>query len=124
MQTSISIFGEENFTLVVDNEPIEHIFNPKKCLPVLAATRLQHRAAILSGYQFHIEHRKSPLLGHIDALSRLDSCVVNTIRDWENPDLFKPVPLLLSDVAEATALDPVLAKVLDITRIGWPYQCS
>lgn len=117
------IWGRK-FTLVVDNEPLRHILNPSKCLPILAATRLQHWSAILSGYQFDIEHRKSPLLGHVDALSRMDSIMVNTIFEWENPELFKNVPLLLTDIADETCSDPTLSKVLDITRLGWSNHCS
>jgi len=39
-----------HFTLVTDNQPIRHIFAPGKAIPVLASHRLQHWAAILSGF--------------------------------------------------------------------------
>ena len=48
-----------HFTLVTDNKPLHHIFNLKKGIPLMASSRLQRIALILSGYQFDIYHIKS-----------------------------------------------------------------
>lgn len=111
-----------HFVIVTDNQPLRHILNPDKGLPILAATRLQHWAAILSGYDFAIEHRKSELLCPVDALSRLP--YANHIVDFSMPNTFVGVPLAVSDISFESSKDVILSKVLDITRIGWPSHCS
>ena len=111
-----------HFTIVTDNQPLKHIFNPDKALPILAATRLQHWAAILTGYDFAIEHRKSELLCPVDALSRLP--YANHIVDCASYNVLEGVPLAVCDIVSESLKDVTLSKVLNITRIGWPSHCD
>ena len=111
-----------HFTIVTDNQPLKHIFNPDKALPILAATRLQHWAAILTGYDFAIEHRKSELLCPVDALSRLP--YANHIVDCASYNVLEGVPLAVCDIVSESLKDVTLSKVLSITRIGWPSHCD
>ncbi|KAL4100823.1 hypothetical protein QTP88_020852 [Uroleucon formosanum] len=59
------------FILVTDHLPLKSIFNPSKNIPVVASSRLQRWAVILSSYQYEIQHRKGVDISNADALSRL-----------------------------------------------------
>ena len=43
------VYGRK-FTLVTDNKPLSAILGPKKGIPILAASRLQRWAILLSAY--------------------------------------------------------------------------
>jgi len=111
-----------HFTLVTDNQPIRHIFAPGKAIPVLASHRLQHWAAILSGFNYTLEHRKSNFLSVADALSRLPINVNLFEIFYETiPD---DLPVNLEAVVEATRADPLLSRIADYTLNGWPNHLN
>ena len=60
-----------NFTLVMDHKPLTTILGPKKCVPPLAAARLQKWAIILSAYTYQIKLRPTQPHANADGLSRL-----------------------------------------------------
>ena len=66
------IYGRR-FTLVTDHLPLKTIFNPKKNIPTMAASRLKRWALELSAYEYDIQYRKGENLAHADAMSRLPS---------------------------------------------------
>jgi len=111
-----------SFILVTDNQPIRHIFSPEKSIPIVASYRLQHWAAILAAYSYKFEQCKSNFLSVPDALSRLPVPVnlVDVDFDFVTDDL----PLNFNSLAEATAQDPILAKVYDFTLQGWPQHLN
>ncbi|XP_026320398.1 uncharacterized protein K02A2.6-like [Hyposmocoma kahamanoa] len=109
------------FTLITDNAPIRHIFHPSKNVPTLATHRLQHWALILSSYNYDIQHRKSDLLCHADALSRLPiNKIVIDNSSHINESVLLELPMSHVDIACETAKDCVLSKVLDYVKVGWP----
>ena len=59
------------FTLVTDTKPLSAILGTKKGIPVLAASRLQRWAILLSAYDYKIEFRSTKQHMNADALSRL-----------------------------------------------------
>ncbi|GFR20673.1 uncharacterized protein K02A2.6 [Trichonephila clavata] len=59
------------FTFIMDHKPLVAIFDSKRGLPVLAATRLLHYALILQSFEIDIIFRKTIEHGNADFLSRL-----------------------------------------------------
>lgn len=94
------------FTLYTDYKPLVQIFNPKKSLPVLTATRMQHYAIFLQTFNFDIKYKSSESHANADAMSRLR---VNTTscKQYDEPDIFEinqieTLPLTISKVATKT----------------------
>lgn len=52
------LYGNK-FTLCTDHKPLLSIFGPKKGIPVLAASRMQRYALLLSAYKYDIQYVKS-----------------------------------------------------------------
>lgn len=90
------------FQVVTDNSPLKCILSPQKGSPQLATHRRQHWASMLEAYNFSLVHRRSALLLHVDALSRL-------------PDPSVTVPASLVNFVNDSPSDlpnlPVTAKV-------------
>jgi len=107
------------FTLCTDNQPIAHIFNPGKGVPIQAAHRLQHWAVILQGFQYTLCHRKSELMATVDALSRLPS--KETFEDNISVNFVSPqeLPINVSVCSTETVKDPVMNKVMSLVYSGW-----
>ena len=114
---------ERAFTLVTDNQPIRRIFAHDKSIPILASHRLQHWAAILSGFDYRLEHRKSNFLSVADALSRLPANYVHVVES--NCDVLPDdLPINVQTLKDATLKDPVSNKILDFTVNGWPNHLN
>jgi len=123
------LIGRE-FTLVTDNSALRYIFDPDKGIPVLTAHRLQHWAAVLSGSKYVVDHRKSALLAHVDALSRLpeqevmdfEVNFVNSVNsDLNYVDQAPPsmsFPLTAVEIALRTKEDATLEQVLSLVSGG------
>jgi len=94
------------FTLATDNQHIRHIFTPEKSIPIVSSTRLQHWAAILSDFDYRIEHRKSEFLSVADALSRLPLPV--QIAEIGEP-VFCDLPISVDTVVQETRKDVLLS---------------
>ena len=61
----------KKFTLLTDHKPLTYLLGPKRGIPVLAASRLQRWAILLSGYVYDIQYRTSKQNANADFLSRL-----------------------------------------------------
>ena len=114
------IYGRR-FTLVTDHLPLKTIFNPKKNIPTMAASRLQRWALELSAYEYDIQYRKGENLAHADAMSRLPSPEL-----FEEPvyffNTFFEGPLSAEDISKSIRKDQVLTRVYDYTLRGWPEK--
>ena len=121
------------FLLVTDHKPLLTIFGPKKCIPVMAANRLQRWAIILAAYTYDIQYKPTAKHGNADILSRLpipedqqdeqdhsESSELNLIHAVQ----LEQLPLKAIDIAKATEKDPVLAKVYHFIQHGWPESKS
>lgn len=116
------------FTLITDHKPLVTIFGPKNGIPTLAAARMQRWALILSGYQYQIVYRPSQEHGNCDSLSRLP--VEGNLGTEEYEDVYctgldnTELPICNTDIARATKVDPLLARVFELTLNGWPSQVN
>ena len=54
----------------MDHKPLLKIFGPKSVVPVMAASRLQRWAIILSAYTYDIQYKPTKEHGNVDILSR------------------------------------------------------
>lgn len=119
------IYGRK-FILKTDHKPLVAIFGSKSGIPVMAASRLQRWAIILSGYNYDITYVKSKDNG-ADGLSRLplSSSQVESQQAVEQTYLhFANEALLLdySTLRRATLNDRLLGRVLNYVRNGWPSE--
>ena len=125
------IYGR-HFTLVVDNRALSRILSPDRNLPTLAAARLQRYALQLAGYSYSVELRRSEEMHVADSLSRLAvPCTSDEQRQIDSDaaagsalnylDGAAPV-LTAAALAAATRRDPVLSKVTQFVRGGWPGE--
>ena len=122
------LFGRE-FTLYTDHKPLLSILGSKKGIPSLAAARLQRWSLLLSAYTYDIQFKSTQAHGNADALSRLplqhDADSVSS----QDASLFNiaqidSLPVTCQEVQGATRNDPILSKVYQFTKKGWPDKAS
>ena len=78
---------------------------------------------MVAGYQYDIYYRDTKSHGNADALSRLPlSCIDDTssCTGVFNMIQIDSLPKLSSQLERAAFYDPVLIKVIQYTRQGWP----
>jgi len=96
-------------------------------MPVLAASRLQRCAILLSSYRYEINYKSSSDIANADALSLLplefkrDASVVSPISHVAAQQVTRH-PVKAHQIARDTAHDKTLAKVLAFTQNGWNIQ--
>ena len=110
------------FTLITDHKPLVAIFECKKGLPILSATRLLHYALILQAYQFDIVYRNTKEHGNADFLSRLplksedlvgkDDVAVFQLTQIET------LPVKARDLARETQIDSELGPLYRTLKFG------
>ena len=121
------IYGRK-FTLIIDHKPLTTIFSPKSSLPALAAARLQRWAIILSAYQYEAEFRATDKHANADCLSRLplqittEEDAITKDASLFNLQQIERLPVKADKIAQLTANDPVLSKVITFVQQGWPTQ--
>lgn len=82
-------------------------------------------AEFLAAYSYHLLYRPGKAIGHADALSR---CLLPMA--VQNPAPTTSVlligelqsPISATDISNLSATDPIISKVLDWARRGWPQQ--
>ena len=120
------LFGRK-FTLHTDHKPLLKIFSPQGATPVLAASRLQCWAILLSSYRYDIKYKSSSDIANADALSRLslefkhDASVESPIFHVAAPQVTRH-PVKAHQIARDMAHDKTLAMVLAFTQNGWDIQ--
>jgi transposase InsO family protein len=120
------IYGRK-LVLVTDHKPLLAIFGEKSQVPTLAAARMQRWALILTAYDYTIEFRKSEAHANCDALSRLPNPKPSTA-GMDNGTycvnlIDEGFPLLATEIAKATKVNPTLVKVYQYIMSGWPGHC-
>ncbi|XP_039757370.1 uncharacterized protein K02A2.6-like [Pararge aegeria] len=120
------LYGRK-FTLRTDHKPLTFIFGNKVGIPVMAASRLQRWAVLLSGYNYDIEFVSSSK-NCADALSRLPSHSSN-IREPKNEVTYVNfvedfLPITHDDIKKKSSKDLLLSKVMSCIQSGWPASCS
>ena len=120
------LYGRK-FTLLTDHQPLTTILSPRKGIPPLAAARLQRWALLLSAYDYVICYKSTREHSNADGLSRLPlqadcSSPSNDGVTVFNVGQVQALPVTFQDIKNATRRDPVLSKVIDYVRKGWPKQ--
>ncbi|CAI6366913.1 unnamed protein product [Macrosiphum euphorbiae] len=115
------IYGNK-FTLCSDAQALREIFSPQKGTAVVAASRLQRWAVLLSMYEYEFQYRPSKQMVHVDALSRLP---LNTGTEIEDDVISRlcitnEFRLSTADVVEALKKDKIVFKVYNYVLRGWP----
>ena len=117
------LYGRK-FTLLTDHQPLTTILGPKKGIPPIAAARLQRWAVQLAAYTYDIEFKSTHDHGNADALSRLPlqstSSGCSSVPSEFNVCQIMSLPVAYTDVQRASRRDPIVSKVLQYTRRGWP----
>ncbi len=112
------------FSIYSVHQPLKHLFNETRQVPVVASANIQRWALTLSTYQYKIQYRPGTQMENADALSRLPL-----------PDLPDTVPVpgdhtvLIHHLKEAittaaniktwTDKDPHLSRIRHFTQNGW-----
>ena len=114
-----------HFTILTHHKPLERIFGPKTAIPSQAAMRLQRWAIILEAFNYSIKFVPSKLNAVADALSRLP--LPSTARGESavfkvEERLVDCLPITHKEISHATRVDPVLSRVLELIRSGWPQH--
>jgi transposase InsO family protein len=122
-----------HFTLQTDHQPLLAIFGSRKGIPVHTANRLQRWATTLMAYDFDIEYVRTDKFGYADVLSRLISSHIQPDEEYvvaciqvEKEMSFivdeaaNHMPIDFETVRHATLSDPLLTRVKNFIRDGWP----
>lgn len=117
------IYGKK-FTIVTDHQSLRDLFNPKKGISPVAASRLQRWAVYMSMYDYTIRHKSGTKMGNADALSRLPLNEESEIEDINFLNFGTDIPIESKDVQEETLRDPLLSKVYEYVLNGWPKNFS
>ena len=122
-----------SFVLYSDNLPLCHILAPRKGLPGLAAARIQRWALELANYNFEVRHKSASKNKVADGLSRLplpDTQQHPDVVKWAEEAsrvgerVLSTLPVSAASIAKCTRTDPVLSRVLECVRTGWPEEVN
>ncbi|XP_026742280.1 uncharacterized protein K02A2.6-like [Trichoplusia ni] len=121
------LYGRK-FILRTDHKPLTYIFGTKVGIPIMAASRLQRWAILLSGYNYEIEYVASKK-NCADGLSRLphtkqkhghsnnnERSYLNFVEDF--------LPVTNNEVRKETAKDLILSRIMLYVQSGWPQSCT
>jgi hypothetical protein len=109
------VYGR-HFKLLTDHKPLTILFGNEKLLPVMVAARIQRWAMLLAGYSYTINYRPTSQHANADALSRLPCKESNHVPSNYSVCL----PVCAKDIANATAKDSILTKIMYYVKVGWP----
>ena len=121
---NLYLYGR-HFTILTDHKPRERLFGPKTAIPSLAAMRLQRWSITLAVFNYSIKFVSSKQNAVADALSRLplsstaggESAVFKV-----EERLVDRLPITHKEISHATRVDPVLSRVLEFVKSGWPQH--
>ena len=87
---------------------------------------MQRWAVILQAYNYQVEYGSSAEHANADALSRLP-CDISPMKEEAEMFFFSgldELPVDSKDISRHTRRDPVLARVLEYTLVGWPNHVT
>ncbi|XP_062864461.1 uncharacterized protein K02A2.6-like [Trichomycterus rosablanca] len=120
------LYGQR-FTLVTDHQPLISIFNPRKGIPVMSATRLQRWALFLGAHSYDIEFKGTKQHSNADGLSHLPLLTTEEEKttaldpaDVFHTTLVEQLPVTSAEIQRETRNEPTISKVYGITVQGWP----
>ena len=113
------------FTLRTDHKPLLPLFDPHKTVPMLTSTRLKKWRLVLSAYSYTLEFVPGKQNIFADYLSRKPEAIHPSPAEMIQEEVLQLAAenILNADaVAAETRKDPVLSKVLQFTKNGWPVE--
>ncbi|CAC5400803.1 unnamed protein product [Mytilus coruscus] len=115
---------DRKFTIYTDHKPLIGLFNENKCIPPMAAERIQRWALTLSSYEYKIFYKEGKKNFNADALSRLP---LNREGKTEVPaeiimlmDHMGSTPATAQQIKAWTRKDPILGQITNYVLKGWP----
>ncbi|CAC5366937.1 unnamed protein product [Mytilus coruscus] len=106
---------DRKFTIYTDHKPLIGLFNENKCIPPMAAARIQRWALTLSAYEYKIVYKEGKKNSNADALSRLP---LNREGKTEVPaemimlmDHMDFTPVTAQQIKAWTRKDPILGQI-------------
>ena len=112
--------------MVTDHKPLITVLGPKNGIPPMAAARLQRWALLLSAYIYTIEFKPTQQHANADGLSRLplgDRQPPSTCSAFVVGQL-QALPVTSEQLEAATRQDPLLSRVHQYIKEGWPSSTS
>ena len=117
------LYGRK-FLLLTDHKPLTTIFGPKTGLPMVAVSRLQRWALVLSVYQYDVKFRATEEHGNVDGLSRLPLKCKEHDEETEasifNMVQIETLPVTAGQLQNESRQDRDLSKVMSYLQKGWP----
>ena len=91
----------------------------------MTVARLQRCALFLAGFKYSIEYKNTTQHGNADGLSRLPLKKVYSKEVADPAEIFQVpqlevLPVNAVMIRQATQRDPVLSRVVEYTKQGWP----
>ena len=120
-----SYLNGHHFLLQTDHKPLLTLFNEQKSIPPQASVRIQRWALKLAAYAYNIEWRSTTRHANADAMSRLPLNEI-PVEQQTPPELvlmvesLQDAPITARQITHWTAIDPLLSKVCQYIRGGWP----
>ena len=114
---------------MIDHKPLTVLFNPTKAIPGMASARIHRWALFLMDYCYKIQFRRTRNHVNADVFSRLpieereltstEAVSLLQLRRIEEGTL-----LTAKQIINSTCKNPVLSKVLQYVKTGWPDQVA
>ena len=114
-----------HFLLYTDHKPLLALLNEYCVTSPHASARIRQWSLFLSAYEYNLKFRDTLSRANADALSSLTLAVVPPETDTP-PEVILLMehlcdsPVTAHDIQAATRKDPLLSKVLQYVRRGWP----
>jgi hypothetical protein len=114
------------FTLITDHSALQTVFSPNAKLESgVALSRLHRWKLILNEYDYTVEYRKGSELCHVDYLSRAPLSSDESFEMEVNYfSIVDDLPVTADEIARETSRCPILSKVRDYVKFGWPKHVS
>ena len=113
-------------TILMDHKPLEHIFGPKTAILSLAAMRLPRWAIILAAFNYSIKFvptKQNAVADELSCLPLPSTAAGESAVFKVEEHLVDCLPIThKGEISHATRVDPVLSRVLEFVKSGWPQH--
>ena len=117
-----------HFCLYTDHKPLLSLLSGDRQISSQSSARIQRWALTLAGYEYKLKYKASQDHENADGLSRLPlaDLPASTPLPPELILLMESIsnsPVTAGQISSWTKADPILSKVLQFIRLGWPDTC-
>ncbi len=120
------LFGHR-FQLITDHKPLLGLLKEDQATSQHASARIKRWSLFLAAYEYTLTFRNTEAHANADALSRLP------LPEEPDPSTTPPevvllmeylddLPVTANDIRHETRKDPILSKVHQYLRVGWPKE--